>query len=79
MRLSVYLKRVYLCGKFIGHLRTTYLRTTYLRNSHITPQARIYKAFAGFICTYASPFYKPVTLRIQPRRAGFICVCLSYA
>lgn len=54
--LSVYLKRVYLCGKFIGHLRTTYLR-----NSYITPQARISKAFAGFICTYASPFYKPVT------------------
>lgn len=73
MRLSVYLKRVYLCGRFIGHLRTTYLR-----NSYITPQARIYKAFAGFICTYASPFYKPVTPCVpnSAERDLFASVCL---
>jgi len=40
MRLSVYPKRVYLCGKFIGHLRTTYLR-----NSYITPHLQ---GFCGF-------------------------------
>ena len=49
-----------------------------LRNSHITPQARIYKAFAGFICTYASPFYKPVTPCVpnSAERDLFASVCL---